>query len=164
MLLLAKDPEFFHVVVYRLPAAGIALLLMSDLSEKELRRRFVKPYRHGKTVKEAENIVDLRSITSVEIIKSQLTYAQMLDAFERHEDEKEKRMSPQPFSLPHFHVREFWLDDRVADFGKNVTDQYIHGPAGTAFSWTRFFNNPWIVGVGLLVIGLITGYFLGSSG
>lgn len=159
-----KKPPYFHVVVWIKPFAGIARLLHSDQSEAELKRNFLTPYRRGRrTVLDGE-IIDLRDISTVKIVKTELNKDDELQALQNRstaEIDAINRSSPDFVIIAR---GQGWEDEEIADCGEDVTAQYVKVAPGEASFISTIVAHPWTVGLGTTVLAGILLFMLGLGG
>lgn len=157
--------SYFHVVAYFEDAPQKLRCLFDDLSEQELRDRFVKPYRKGKDVLSDSEIVKLASVHKVQIVRTnRVSEAERKDLREnssREIDEMNRRGGPVIVSAG----RGYEKAD-IVEVGDDVTSEYIGGPPGyqEASRIRRLMYNPWVLAIipTLLVAWMI--YWLGWGG
>jgi hypothetical protein len=58
---------FHHVIV---TLGETDKCLFSDLSEKDLRKRFVRPYRRGRKILSGNEVIDVRAISKLHVIRT----------------------------------------------------------------------------------------------
>ena len=114
--------EFYHVVVWMHPAAGIASQIFHDLTERELRAQFVKPYNHGATVKIGSDIHDFTKIASTNIVRTDKPLRQIRQAaFQRAQERDTELYNYGVFSLS----GNNWRQDDIVNEGEDVTSQFL---------------------------------------
>ncbi len=149
---------FLHVLISWKPSDDFECVL-SDLSTKELKRRFIKPYRSGKSILIEGRVLPLAELFSVKVICTDRDIdAELQDLQERSQQE----------------IREFnrnsdillvspgrgHSDEDIVECGKDVTNEYLSGPPGSSRAAWELLHNPWVVTLvgGFLVaaaIGLV---------
>lgn len=157
-------PPFFHVVVWIKPLAGIARMLHSDQSESELKRNFLKPYRRGRrTVLDGE-IIDLRDIATVKIVKTESSKDDELQALRKRSTAEIDTINRSSRDFVILARGQGWEDEEIADCGEDVTAHYVKGAPGEASFISTILAHPWTVGLGTAVLAGIVLFLLGVGG
>ncbi len=107
--------EYFHVRIQVRAGDRITAL---DLSEGEVRRRFVEPYRAGGRIVSGGRTVAVADIEAVHVSRSEVSSKLLRPAV------RQSGVGPAPNMQ-----REDWA---LAEFADDVTDTYITAPAGRA--------------------------------
>lgn len=148
---------FFHVLLTFQGAPNEARCVLMDLSERELKKQFMKPYRRGTTMLAGTEIIDTMDIHSATIIKTERTNEQerkdIQEASQRHLDETNRQSSLVFMGPPH----GYDLED-IVEAGFDVTKTYITTPPGHGKTslLSAVINHPWIsaIATGLVVAGV----------
>jgi hypothetical protein len=134
--------------------------VLSDLSEEELRKKFMAPYKSGKNFLFGSEIVEASCINAVSIFETDRNSAVELKLIQ---DKSWKEM--QDFNNADDSIfllslgRGYEMED-IVEAGRDVTAIYVSGPPGHQDSWSfasRVLNHPWIstIGAGLILGGLL---------
>lgn len=150
--------EYLHVVIEGADSKG-PLLLFRDLSEKELHRKFLRPYRHGKSIVKNNQVIDLSKVTSVRVIKTSVNLDAALEQLQKNSSERIDRLNRASTSIELFSPGRGWKDEHITECGEEITGKYISEPPGQGTLLTlagAILKNPWAVrvGGGLILIGL----------
>lgn len=152
--------EFYHVVIWMHPAAGIAIQIFHDLTESELRARFVKPYLRGETVKIESNIYDLTRIASTNIVRTAARLEQIKDkAFRDASKARSDFADAGIFML----TGSTWNEDDIVELGEEVTANFLKIAPGQGFTWKKLALNPYIIGVASAIFGSAATLIVGAA-
>jgi hypothetical protein len=146
---LANTPPFFHVVVWLKPAPTVARLVFCDLSESELKSRFLKPYRRGTQIVVSGEVIDLKEISSVTISKTQKAKDQEMDALRQASRASVEKLNRESNWVV-FIGSPAHYDEEIASVGENVTDRFVPSAPGSSTFLTSL--QPWFVGIGTTMI------------
>lgn len=119
----------YHHVIVVLKGSEAKRALFVDMSAKELKRRFVRPYKQGKPVLLSDNsVVQTRDITWTTIRATAevaaLTLKGLQEASRRHTDELNRSGGVV------FLGRFSWGNEDLAEEGQDVASRYIQAPPG----------------------------------
>lgn len=145
---------FFHVLLTFQGAPIETRCVLMDLSEGELKKQFLQPYRRGTTMLAGTEVIDTMDIHSTTIIQTERTNEQerkdIQEASQRRLDKRNRQGGLVFMGLPHGHN----LED-IVDAGFDVTKTYITTPPGqgTTSLLSAVANHPWIsaIATGLIV-------------
>lgn len=158
---MTNKPPFFHVIVWIYPASRIARLILSDLDEKELKERFIRPYEKGERILANSENVDLMQVSSVEIIRTDAPKEVILAELEEEHFARMNRNQSQGAIIVGLPPGE----EDISEKGENVTARYITTPPGARKSAgliNAVLNHPVVSGVLATVIAaLFLAYFFG---
>ena len=137
---------YYHVLLSFHETSENPRCVLADLSEEELRKRFVTPYRRGKDVLCGNEVVDVSRISKVTIVCTADTSTNELKRIQeksRRETEEFNRTARgvKLVDLGRGHN----LED-IGEAGVDVTSTYISGPPGygdTSSVVTAVVNHPW---------------------
>ncbi|MDW9888853.1 hypothetical protein GOC40_12195 [Sinorhizobium meliloti] len=155
------ERNFFHVVIWT-GQNDKAVFLFGDLSERDLKSNFIRPYRRGHKLIVDGNLYDVASFSAVRIIETKRPKDEMLKELQidsmRRIDEFNR---DSPFVL--ISPGQGWNDEDIIDTGTNVTSKYINGPPGSVGVMAEALNHPWILTIvgGIIVAALAA--FLGIA-
>ena len=140
-------------------------ILMVDLSERELKKRVVSPYKAGKDIYLSSTVTKIDDIERLVIVR---TSDPAQDELKRISDEhealiaRENRESGIVILGPGRGRTPLELIDKCED----VTSGSISDAPGSGTLSTKahaFFHNQWVIGIGLLIIGVVIGKFWGTG-
>lgn len=148
---------FFHVLLTFQGAPNEARCVFMDLSERELTKQFVQPYRRGTTMLAGTEVIDTMDIHSTTIIKTERTNElerkDIQEASQRHLDEVNRQGGLVFMGPPHGYDPE-----DIVEAGLDVTKTYITAPPGHGKTslLSAVINHPWIstIASGLVVAGI----------
>lgn len=159
--------KLYHVVV-EIHGEKKPLFLFGDLSESDLRKRFLNPYYLGKPVLKKNQIVDLSRVASVHIRmtkSSAISELEDLKAKSKAEIDELNRGSGMVF----IGFGRGYADEDIVECGIDVTAKFINAPPGQGTGLSKFagvLHNPWVLRVGggtvLIIIGFLLAKQLGS--
>jgi hypothetical protein len=144
----------FHHVIVVLKGSEAKRALFVDMSAKELRRCFVRPYKQGKPVLLPDHsVVQTSDITWTAIRATADAAAPTLkglqEASRRHTDELNRSGGVV------FLGRFSWGNEDLAEEGEDLTSRYIQAPPGEDSLYRRFgswlADNLGKAGIGLLL-------------
>jgi len=151
--------NYFHVLLSSRDSSEQTRCILSDLSETDLKSKFVVPYRRGGSILCGNEVIELSNARKVTLIRTAEPIAVELKRIQeesrRHYDELNRNSSVLFVGLG----RGYESED-IVEAGTDVTTQFISGPPGQGGIWTAVasaFNHQWVVAVGsgLLVAVLI---------
>ena len=154
------DPRY-HAFV-RLKGTDSFRVLAVDLSERELKRLVVTPYKAGKAIYVHSTITRIEDVEKLVITRT-----------EQSSTEELKRLAKEHQELIDRQNRESGIVILTAGRGRSalelmgsaedVTSTYLFNAPGTGTTSTKilaFFHNQWVIGIGLLLIGVLIGKIL----
>ena len=130
--------EYFHVVTFE--ASGRPHLFLSNLSERDLKARFLRPRRRGAKELVGDRVIDFGTLDEVTIVQTVLPKDEALSAFDRARNKKADEFNSEADDDSGLH----WIpmpisDEDIVDIGKDVTSRYIKeapGEASRQWQWT----------------------------
>lgn len=139
-------------------------VLLLDLSEQDLRLRVVNPYKDGKDIYDRGSITRVADIARIVILESEKSAEDLLKKIASdHQAELERIKREQGLNvLGSYCGRQ---PEELVGYCPDVTDQWFGEAPGAGSEWTkiiRFFHNPWVMKVSILLIGVIIGKLWGS--
>lgn len=157
--------EYNYHVFVRPKGDDTYRLIARDLSERDLKKHVVKPYKAGRDIFQMSAVTSPSEIGSLTIVRSMLTAEKELKRMSaEHQakiEEENARHSIKIFSLGRgrdvLELREACED---------VTASYISEAPGSGTVRTKvvsLLHNQWVTGVGLLIIGLVIGKLWGGG-
>jgi len=129
-----------------------------DLSEQDLKERFLRAYKAGQTFMCDNEVVDAKQIQRVRIVETAKTSGVELEQIEKKSEREREHMNRSSSFVvmgPLFIEKE-----DIVSAGTEVTSRYIDGPPGRGDKWAvvgAFMNHPWIstIGAGLILAALL---------
>lgn len=151
-------PSFFHVLYSKTPD-GEYSVLYTDLDERGLLNKAIKPYKRGASQMMGGSRFNFSDIQRIKIIEtdeqSSACLKKLYDRSSQEMDNLNRNSSMKIIGIPYGLATE-----DIEHCGTNVTDKYISGTPG-AGDWltsvSAFFSNPWVLTVGTGVILLLVG-------
>lgn len=146
-------PAFYHVLVSLDEKSQDLRGILSDLSEAQLKKQFVYPYRKGQDILCKNEVIQLSKVRTIKIIRTNRdskTELEILSQKDREHNDRLNRSQSDVFFVGR--VSAYTVDDLV-DEGEDVTLQYIVGPPGTG-ALARAGKWP-IIGVLTLLIACV---------
>ena len=159
--------RYYHVVLRFADAPEKDSCVFTDLSEKELRERFVKPYRRGKSfMTGSDAVVDSMRIRQTTIVctndRSEVELRRIQEKSRREIDELNRTSRHVVF----MDLGRGYVPEDITEAGVNVTATFVSGPPGEGDGWsvvTAIINHPSTTAIGTGVLLLWLGYMLGWS-
>ncbi|NQD38279.1 hypothetical protein HPT27_14725 [Permianibacter sp. IMCC34836] len=136
-----------------------------DLSKSELKSKICKPYKAGKDIYISSTITRIADIQQLSIVRSQHNAKVELD---RYGEEHAALIKKQNEGSGLIVLGVFRGNNplELMECCENVTDTFIADAPGSGTFVTKtyaFFHNQWIIGIGLLIIGILIGKFLDAG-
>jgi hypothetical protein len=153
----------YHVMLTFQAAPDKVRCMFTDLTERDLRTRFLVPYRKGRSFLCGNEIVEPSTIKKVTLVKTaRASAAELKDIQDNSWREVEEFNRNSPVVLVSA-GRGYDAED-IAEAGEDVTALFISGPPGHGGRWkvvSAVVNHPWVssIGTGLAVAALA--YWLG---
>ena len=158
---------YFHVVVER-SGNSKPLFLFGDLSDKDLRRRFLRQYQLGKSVLKENRVIDLGHVVAVQIIRTTEPLEKALKRLQKESNEQIEHLNRESNGLVIISAGSGWVNEDIVHCGEDVTPQYVTAPPGDGTPMTKiiaFLHSPWVLSIGgglaLLVISIFVARWLG---
>lgn len=134
--------------------------MLSDLTDEDLHRKFVKPYQRGKNLLCGNEVVEVSHIRKVRIIKTERKSEAELKEIQDKSWKEVQEFNRQSDSVVFISPGCGYLPEEIVEAGKDVTGIYISGPPGQGGFWSvasEVVNHPWIstIGTGLIVAALV---------
>jgi hypothetical protein len=150
--------SYYHVLLRFQDEPNNVRCVLSDLSEKQLRTQFVRPYRRGKNILCGREVVDISRIKIINIIRTTDTSDIELKRIqEKSRAENEQRNRSSSLLVVMVLGRGYQLED-ISLAGEDVTSKFIVDVPGHD-RWTvvaEILNHKWVstVGAGLVLAAL----------
>lgn len=151
---------YYHVIV-KIGPEKACRSLFADLSEKELIKCFVKPYKSGATFVAGNDLIAPSDLKFVQIIVTS-----RLEKIERDEINSEERKYIDDFnssssSLFFASLGGGYEPQDIADAGDDVTSQFIKGPPGSGNFLQLLKVAAWVAGIASAVLAAGLNKWLG---
>ena len=151
-------PPYFHVFLSVEPAPEKQRCVFSDLSEAALRASFVRPFKEGKNLPCANEIIPVSNVRRFTITSTDDRSETVLKRFREASNEALDKHNRESSGLVFLGGLGFGPDDLVR-MGTDVTAKFISEapdrvPRPSLIN--RLFNNSWVVGIagGVIVAGI----------
>ena len=151
--------KYHHIILGFSGSDAVVSDDLMDLSEQDLRKLFVEPYKKGQSILVNGKVVATADIRSVLIIRTAREKSAERDALNRQHLERIDRMNRESDSVVILSPGHGYEPEDIAEAGEDVTAEFIKGPPGYASNgWLKSaIHNPWVVtlGGGLILAGAI---------
>ncbi|WDZ81055.1 hypothetical protein PWG15_25240 (plasmid) [Ensifer adhaerens] len=151
-----KQQIYFHVVAWTRQSTEDPIFLFGDLSETQLKRQFVRPYRIGGKLHLGQRVLNAAELTRVMIIETLEPKAEVLKALQER--------SLRQIEEVNLHTSwEYWVstgygwdDDDITYAGNDVTARYVRGRPGSPSLLYQIAHSHWlrVVGAGLVLLAI----------
>lgn len=152
-----KQQQYFHVVVWTTQSGKEPIFLFGDLSEKQLKRQFLKPYRTGGKIFVQQKVLKATELTAVRIIETPNVKDEALKAVQERslwwiEEFRRQRKWSSMTSAGYG-----WDDADIVYVNGDVTKSYISGGPGSPSLVTQIVHSHWfrVAGIGLVLLALL---------
>jgi len=149
--------SYFHVLVKFSGDNEAIECIFKDLSQEQLKRQFLKPYRKGNRLLSGARVIDVMSIAWTQII-----HTERLSEIELKIIQERSLQEIQDFnrnsSVVLISAGRGYADEDIAEAGEDVTAMFIKHPPGAAPSVVvSILNHQWVVAVigGIIVAGVV---------
>lgn len=153
--------KYFHVLVKMNKAPEKLIFLFGDLTEKELKSRFIKPYKRKETLVRGNDLIALSDVSAVHIVRTkkkkdvclkelQVSSGEQIDEMNKDSDET---------GVVIISAGSGWEDEDIVEVGEDVTNHYIHGGCQGDTWFNKIANNQWTIALGTGLILLLLGAF-----
>ncbi|MEI2298907.1 hypothetical protein [Ensifer sp. MJa1] len=149
-----KQQRFLHVVAWTQQNADDPIFLFGDLSETELKRKFVTPYRTGGRLHLQQRILDTTELTGVRIIETAEPRAEVLKAMQERSLRQIDEVNLHASWAPRVSTGYGWDDEDIVYADDDVTNRYVSGKPGSPGLLSQATHNHWlrVAGVGLVFL------------
>ncbi len=153
----------YHVLLNKRDSESSLRVIFRDLSERDLKRRFLAPYRRaGKVLVEGEAI-DLTFVSKFKIIATAKAMEEELEVVRKESFEEVQRTNRESSSVVFISAGWGYRDEEIEHVGADVTAKYLISPpgeGGLVATLGAFLNHPWILAIGAgLVVAWLVFYF-----
>jgi len=153
--------QYFHVVVWTTQSGDHPTFLFGDLSEKELRRQFLKPYRTGGKFFVRQKILNVADLTAVKIIETPHPKDEALKVIQADSLEAVEQFNRESSWATLVSAGYGGEDEDIVYADDDVTERYIkHGP-GSPNLMNQVLHNQWFLALGSGLILLAIGAWFG---
>jgi hypothetical protein len=151
---------FFHVVATFEDRPEEPVSVFMNLSDRDLKARFLKPYLRGEDLVSGNRILRVKSIRKVHIIRTERQSEHELANLQRKSRAEIEEINRKSRHAVFIVLGVGYKDEDIVHTGLDVTAQLISGPPGARDTVSRFsslLNNGWVVtvGGGTLVAALV---------
>lgn len=151
-----KQQLYFHVVAWTRQSTEDPIFLFGDLSETQLKRQFVRPYRSGGKLHLGQRVLNAAELMGARIIETVEPKAEALKAMQerslRQIDEVNSHTSWEYWVSTGYG----WDDEDIAYAGNDVTTRYVNGRPGSPSLSYQIVHSHWlrVVGAGLVLLAI----------
>ncbi len=150
---------YYHVLVTFTDSPKNPLCVLEDLSEHELKTKFVGLYKKGKDILCDKDVVRIGNIKSVQIIRTNKKSEDERSIIQEESFKRIQELNRQSDSTAIISLGYGYSPEDIAYAGEDVTSHYITGAPGHETSNFIFtlINNPWVItiGTGLILAALV---------
>ncbi|MEI2299349.1 hypothetical protein [Ensifer sp. MJa1] len=140
--------KYFHVVVRTKDDKKKPVFLFGDLSEGELRTKFLKPYRRGGKLFVENAIIDVADLASIKIIETAQPKDDVLEEMQETSRKAIDKMNRESGTFVIMSIGVGYRDTDIEHDGDDVTSQFITDGPGTASQLFQIMNNNWTMTIG----------------
>ncbi|CAA6828333.1 MAG: Unknown protein [uncultured Sulfurovum sp.] len=156
---------YYHVLVTFTDSPKDPQCVLDDLSEQELKTKFVGLYKKGKDILCDKDVVRIGNIKSVQIIRTNKKSEDERSIIQEKSFKRIEELNRQSDSITIISPGYGYSPGDIAVAGEDVTSQYITRAPGHEASNFIFslLNNPWVmtIGTGLILAALVAWLGLG---
>lgn len=156
---------YYHVLVTFTDSPKNPQCVLDDLSEQELKTKFVRLYKKGKDILCDKEVVRIGNIKSVQIIRTNKKNEDERSIIQEESFKRIQELNRQSDSIAIISIGHGYNTEDIAYAGEDVTSQYITGAPGheTSNLILSFLNNPWVMTIGAGLILAALGAWLGLN-
>lgn len=150
---------YYHVLVTFTDSPKNPHCVLDDLSEQELKTKFVKLYKKGKDILCDKDVVRIENIKSIQIIHTNKKSEDERSIIQEESFKRIQELNRQTDSIAIISLGDGYNPEDIVEAGEDVTSQYIteapgYGASNFIFS---FLNNSWVmtISTGLILVVLI---------
>ena len=138
---------YFHLLLSFKNEPNDVRCILTDLSERELKNQFIRPYKRGSTMLAGTEVIDTMDIHSITIIKTDCTNDQerneIYESSRKHIDDMNRQGGLVFLGPP-----QGYEPEDIVEAGEDVTKKYITSPPGHDKGLlSAAFNHPWIIAI-----------------
>ncbi len=150
---------YYHVLVTFTDSPKNPQCVLDDLSEQELKTKFVKLYKKGKDILCDKDVVRIENIKSIQIIRTNKKSEDERSIIQNESFKRIEELNKQTDSIAIISIGHGYNPEDIVEAGEDVTSQYITEAPGYGASnfFLSFLNNPWImtISTGLIIAALV---------
>ena len=154
--------SFFHVIAAFEDRPKELVSVFMDLSRRDLKTRFLKPYARGENLVSGNHILPVRSIRIVRVIATERQSKSELEDLQRESRAKIDELNRKSKDAVFILLGVGYKDEDIVYTGTDVTAQFINVAPGAKDMVARvisFLNNGWVVAVGGgILVGALVGW------
>ena len=132
--------------------------VFSDLSEEELKSKFIKPYYKACDILVGGKVVKMSAIAKIMIVRTKDPDNQTRDIINNLSLNRISEMNRQSDSVVFISPGSGYDPEDILEAGEDVTSEYVNGPPGSGgtINWSYLSAHPMVVAVvgGLLLLGI----------
>ncbi|WP_018689464.1 hypothetical protein [Ahrensia kielensis] len=132
--------EYFHVVITLKSDKTRAICLFSDLSIRELKSCFLRPYAKNSTIISGNKLFAFSDIHYIYIVKTENDKETSLHQLQNSSNESIDRLNSESKSAYFLLMGYGYKDEDLIYTGEDVTKQYISEPPGSGTALSKLMN------------------------
>ena len=129
--------SYYHVIAKVRPDDNFRCLF-SDLSAKELRRQFLRPYQLGKSFFSRNDLISPADLKSMHIIRTKRADEVERDEINRAQKARIDELNRSSEHLVFLNFGGGYEPEDILAAGEDVTHAFINGPPGYNAGWNVF--------------------------
>ena len=153
--------SYLHVTI-KIKSSGNWLCIFKDLSEADIKRKLVKPYRLGKAIYYDGNILPPSDISQIKINTTERTHGEELKIVQDESYRKIQEFNNSDSGATLISAGHGYNDYEINECGTEITNRYISSGPGSGTTLTaigELIKHPWVVRVvGGLVFVAVAAY------
>ncbi|MGO4619031.1 hypothetical protein AB4Z34_05315 [Ensifer sp. 2YAB10] len=148
------EQRYFHVIGWTTQSGDEPRFLFGDLSEKQLKKQFIKPYRTGGKILTQQKILNATDLKAVKIIETPNVKDEALKAVQERSLEQIEAFRRQQNWTAMTSAGYGWDDVDIAYAGNEVTTHYVNSKPGSPGLLNQIIHSHWlrVVGAGLIFL------------
>ncbi|WDZ81739.1 hypothetical protein PWG15_32970 (plasmid) [Ensifer adhaerens] len=151
------EQRYFHVIVWTAESGGDPRFLLGDLSETQLKKQFVNPYRTGGKIIAQQAILSATDLKGVKIFETPVVKDEALKAVQDRSLVRIEEFRRQRDWTSMASAGYGWDDVDITHVGKDVTTHYIDGKPGSPSLLDQITQSSLlpVAGAGIIVLALL---------
>jgi hypothetical protein len=153
--------SYFHVIIQK--KSNDWICIFKDLSESDLKKYLIKPYKLGKDLFYDGHILSVTEISKVEIVLTEKLHVNELTIVQDKSYRQVQKMNKSNSDVARMSAGHGYHDYEIKDCGKEVTKQYLSQSPGSGTFGSKILGvikHPWVVRiVGGLLFLMAAAYF-----
>lgn len=157
---------FYHILLSLEPEPTKLRSILVNLSERELMDKFLVPYRKGKNIVCANEIIPVANIRKLHIVRTARDNESERVALQERSFKEIQEFNRQSRSVVLISPGRGYDPEDILEVGEDVTNTVVAGPPGHASSPNPvigILSNPWVVAIGTGLIVAAVVWWLGWS-